>query len=86
MDELRASQGERLKQLSLNKAETTAQLKKKLHLAESVLKLAELCRKFETEQEKVRSIYLQHVLKLAELCRKFETEQEKVRSIYLYMC
>ncbi len=37
--------------LASNSAEAT--LKKKLDTAQTVLQLAELCRKFETEQEKV---------------------------------
>lgn len=53
MDHFRASQGERLKQLSINSNAAMAKLREQLQMAESILKLAEICRKFETEQEKV---------------------------------
>ncbi|KAG2490043.1 hypothetical protein HYH03_011508 [Edaphochlamys debaryana] len=53
MDAFRAGQAERLKQLSLASATAMEALKGKLALAENVLKLAELARKYETEQEKV---------------------------------
>ncbi|KXZ51819.1 hypothetical protein GPECTOR_11g26 [Gonium pectorale] len=53
MDAFRSGQAERLKQLSLASAAAACDLRAKLVTAESVLKLAELARKYETEQEKV---------------------------------
>lgn len=53
MDHFRASQAERLKALTLSSTSAYAALEKKLSTAETVLQLCELCRKFETEQEKV---------------------------------
>ncbi|KAG2424497.1 hypothetical protein HYH02_015167 [Chlamydomonas schloesseri] len=53
MDAFRAGQAERLKQLSLASSGAMETLRGKLALAENVLKLAELARKYETEQEKV---------------------------------
>uniref|UniRef100_A0A7R9W0W4 Dynein regulatory complex subunit 2 n=1 Tax=Chlamydomonas euryale TaxID=1486919 RepID=A0A7R9W0W4_9CHLO len=53
MDQFRAAQQSRLKALSLGSNATAASLNKKLAMAENMLKLAELCRKYETEQEKV---------------------------------
>lgn len=53
MDQFRASQGERLRQLSLNSHSAQETLTSKLAIAENILKLSELCRKHETEQEKV---------------------------------
>jgi hypothetical protein len=46
-------QGERLKALTLNSSAAQEVLQRKLKSAETVLQLSELCRKFETEQEKV---------------------------------
>eukprot|EP00798_Chlamydomonas_sp_ICE-L_P003323 gene3323-13354_t len=57
MDQFRASQGERLRQLSLNSHSAEETLNKKLAVAENILKLSELCRKYETEQEKVLPFY-----------------------------
>mmetsp|Transcript_30030 Transcript_30030/g.66514 ORF Transcript_30030/g.66514 Transcript_30030/m.66514 type:complete len:550 (-) Transcript_30030:342-1991(-) len=53
MDHFRAAQADRLKQLSLSSNGAMDTLKKKLTTAENILKLSELCRKYETEQEKV---------------------------------
>ncbi|PNW74416.1 hypothetical protein CHLRE_13g607750v5 [Chlamydomonas reinhardtii] len=53
MDAFRAGQAERLKQLSLASSGAMETLRGKLAVAENVLKLAELARKYETEQEKV---------------------------------
>ncbi|KAK9816665.1 hypothetical protein WJX72_003464 [[Myrmecia] bisecta] len=53
MDRFRAQQAERLKQLSIESAAAEAALQNKLEAAERILKLGELCRKLETEQEKV---------------------------------
>jgi hypothetical protein len=49
----RQQQAERLKSLSVASAAATAELQRKLSKAEAVLKLAEVCRRLETEQEKV---------------------------------
>mmetsp|Transcript_14746 Transcript_14746/g.41521 ORF Transcript_14746/g.41521 Transcript_14746/m.41521 type:complete len:530 (-) Transcript_14746:148-1737(-) len=53
MDRFRAGQAERLKTLSLSSGKAENDLAMKRELAEQILKLAELCRKMETEQEKV---------------------------------
>ncbi|KAF5833975.1 flagellar associated protein [Dunaliella salina] len=58
MDNFRAAQGNRLKTLTLSSNATMEELNKKHELAENVLKLSELCRKFETEQEKVIPFYV----------------------------
>ena len=53
MDKFRQGEGQRLKALSLNSREAIDELKKKVEMAETILHLAELCRKLETESEKV---------------------------------
>lgn len=53
MDQFRAVQGERLKQLSLASNDCMVKLKRKIEAAENMLKLADHCRKLETEQEKI---------------------------------
>uniref|UniRef100_A0A061R1K0 Dynein regulatory complex subunit 2 n=1 Tax=Tetraselmis sp. GSL018 TaxID=582737 RepID=A0A061R1K0_9CHLO len=53
MDRFRSAQADRLKTLSLSSGSAEENLKEKQDLAEQILKLAELCRKMETEQEKV---------------------------------
>jgi len=58
MDTFRASQADRLKTLTLSSNAALEVLQKKLKTAESVLSLSELCRKYETEQEKVLPFFL----------------------------
>eukprot|EP00892_Ulva_mutabilis_P004203 jgi/Ulvmu1/2154/UM129_0014.1 len=53
MDSFRAVQGERLKQLSLQAQTAERELTAVIQHAERILKLAEMCRKLETEQEKI---------------------------------
>ncbi|GIL71703.1 hypothetical protein Vretimale_863 [Volvox reticuliferus] len=53
MDAFRSGQAERLKQLSLASSASMDSLRGKLAVADNILKLAELARKYETEQEKV---------------------------------
>uniref|UniRef100_A0A7S1SW74 Dynein regulatory complex subunit 2 n=1 Tax=Tetraselmis chuii TaxID=63592 RepID=A0A7S1SW74_9CHLO len=53
MDRFRAAQADRLKTLSISSGNAEKELSSKKALAENILKLAELCRKMETEQEKV---------------------------------
>ncbi|KAJ9525006.1 hypothetical protein QJQ45_005934 [Haematococcus lacustris] len=53
MDHFRAVQGERLKALTLSSHAAMTELSAKQATVETVLKLCELCRKYETEQEKV---------------------------------
>ena len=53
MDKFRQGEGQRLKALSLNSRESIDELKNKVEMAEKILHLAELCRKLETESEKV---------------------------------
>lgn len=50
MDSFRAVQGERLKQLSLQSQAAERELTAVIQHAERILKLAEMCRKLETEQ------------------------------------
>lgn len=57
MNRFRSSEGNRLKQLSVNSGASIKELKNKLTLAEKILKLAELNRLSETEQEKVLPFY-----------------------------
>ena len=53
MNRFRAGQLQRLKSLALHSGQCIESLKEKQHLAECILKLAELNRKMETEQEKI---------------------------------
>ena len=53
MNRFRAGQLSRLKSLALHSGSSIEELKQKQHLAECILKLAELNRKMETEQEKI---------------------------------
>ena len=53
MDKFRQGEGQRLKALSLNSRQSIDELKQKVEMAERILHLAELCRKLETEAEKV---------------------------------
>lgn len=53
MDAFRAQQNERLKQMAIATTATRSALRKKLETAQSILKLAEVARKYESEQEKV---------------------------------
>uniref|UniRef100_A0A383VVU5 Dynein regulatory complex subunit 2 n=1 Tax=Tetradesmus obliquus TaxID=3088 RepID=A0A383VVU5_TETOB len=53
LDAGRAAAAERLKQLSVMSSSAMQDLRSKIAKAESVLKLAEMCRKLETEHEKV---------------------------------
>lgn len=53
MDNFRATQSQRLKHLSICSEEAAGAIREKLDLANSILKLSEMCRKLETEQEKI---------------------------------
>ena len=53
MDHFRRQQQHRLRELSKNSSTTIQALDSKISLAERILKLAELCRRLETDQEKV---------------------------------
>ena len=50
MDSFRMQQSERLKQLSIQSGECSTELGSVVTRAENMLKLAEMCRKLETEQ------------------------------------
>jgi len=58
MNGFRTEEKKRLADLTQNARNCTKSLKEKLSLAERILKTAELCRKFETEREKVLPFYL----------------------------
>jgi hypothetical protein len=58
MDTFQASISERLKQLSQSASTCTEKLEGRLAIAESILKLAERCRKLETEQVRLRTRFL----------------------------
>ncbi|GAQ79671.1 hypothetical protein KFL_000350250 [Klebsormidium nitens] len=61
MNRMRQAEHERLKQLSLYSGEAIKELERKLEQAERILKLAELNRKMETEQEKILPFDPTHV-------------------------
>merc|ERR1712136_254617 len=58
MNAFRSDQRKRLADLTRNARNCMQSLKEQLVLAEKILKTAELCRKFETEREKVLPFYL----------------------------
>merc|ERR1719194_355528 len=58
MNRFRAEEKKRLVDLTVNARSCEQGLKKQLDLAERILKTAELCRKLETEREKVLPFYL----------------------------
>merc|ERR1712113_545523 len=58
MNHFRTAEKKRLADLTLNARNCMNSLKDQLGLAEKILKTAELCRKFETEREKVLPFYL----------------------------
>jgi hypothetical protein len=58
MSNFRSEEKKRLADLTLNARNCIKSLKDQLGLAEKILKTAELCRKFETEREKVLPFYL----------------------------
>jgi len=58
MSNFRSEEKKRLADLTLNARNCIKSLKDQLSLAEKILKTAELCRKFETEREKVLPFYL----------------------------
>lgn len=58
MNAFRSDQRKRLADLTQNARNCMQSLKEQLVLAEKILKTAELCRKFETEREKVLPFYL----------------------------
>eukprot|EP00933_Yihiella_yeosuensis_P061244 TRINITY_DN64046_c0_g1_i1.p1 TRINITY_DN64046_c0_g1~~TRINITY_DN64046_c0_g1_i1.p1 ORF type:complete len:493 (+),score=127.03 TRINITY_DN64046_c0_g1_i1:111-1589(+) len=58
MNHFRTEEKKRLADLTINARNCTQSLKDQLSLAERILKTAELCRKFETEREKVLPFYL----------------------------
>jgi chromosome segregation ATPase len=58
MNHFRSEEKKRLADLTQNARNCTTSLKDQLSLAERILKTAQLCRKFETEREKVLPFYL----------------------------
>merc|ERR1719272_1034883 len=58
MNHFRSEEKKRLADLTLNARSCITSLKDQLGLAERIVKTAELCRKFETEREKVLPFYL----------------------------
>uniref|UniRef100_A0A0G4HVM7 Dynein regulatory complex subunit 2 n=1 Tax=Chromera velia CCMP2878 TaxID=1169474 RepID=A0A0G4HVM7_9ALVE len=67
MSKFRAEQMRRLRDLSSNAKECTESLDSQLKLAERILQTAALCRKLETEREKVVPFYLSREVDLEEL-------------------
>ncbi|CAD5121586.1 DgyrCDS10084 [Dimorphilus gyrociliatus] len=57
MNEMRGNQHERLKDLTIQSQDAISKLKEQLAMGEKLLKQAEICRKLETEQEKVLPFY-----------------------------
>lgn len=75
----RQQQFERLRVLAKNSAACTESLTTKLQKAEDILILAGMCRKMETEQEKVLPFYSQAVPDEAELSAELAEEQRRFR-------
>lgn len=75
----RQQQFERLRVLAKNSSACTSSLKEKLAKAEDILKLVGICRKMETDQEKVLPFYSQEVPQEPELEAELAEEQRKIR-------
>merc|ERR1711977_15260 len=67
MNRFRNEEKKRLTDLTQNARGCIKNLKDQLSLAEKILKTAELCRKFETEREKVLPFYLSREVEVEEL-------------------
>merc|ERR1719160_1368830 len=67
MNRFRNEEKKRLTDLTQNARGCIKNLKDQLALAEKILKTAELCRKFETEREKVLPFYLSREVEVEEL-------------------
>merc|ERR1719272_1458910 len=67
MNQFRTEEKKRLADLTQNARNCIKSLKDQLGLAEKIIKQAELCRKFETEREKVLPFYLSREVEVEEL-------------------
>eukprot|EP00925_Amoebophrya_sp_RCC4383_P006962 GSA25T00005839001.1 len=67
MTKFRDEQHKRLTELSVNASNCLGKLKEDLGIGESILKLAEACRRYETEKEKVLPFYQNTALKDADV-------------------
>merc|ERR1719262_1916540 len=76
MNRFRGEEKKRLTDLTANARQCIRSLKDQLTLAERILKTAELCRKFETEREKVLPFYLNRDVDVDELDMEEEAKEE----------
>merc|ERR1712072_1518949 len=79
MNRFRAEEKKRLVDLTVNARNCEQGLKKQLELAERILKTAELCRKLETEREKVVPFYLARDPPDLDSLNLFAVDKEKSR-------
>jgi len=75
MNKFRAEGAKRLRDLIINSRNCGLALKENVELAKRILNTAKLCRKFETEREKVMPFYFSHDVNVDEL--EFEDEDLK---------
>ena len=67
MNRFRDEERKRLTELTVNGRNCTGKLKEELAFAESILRLSEQCRKYETEREKVLPFYQGTALEAADV-------------------
>lgn len=76
MNRFRGEEKKRLTDLTANARHCIKSLTEQISLAERILKTAELCRKFETEREKVLPFYLNRDVDVDELEMEEEAKEE----------
>merc|ERR1719387_2134319 len=79
MNRFRNEEKKRLTDLTQNARSCIKNLKDQLALAEKILKTAELCRKFETEREKVLPFYLSREVDVEELAFDDDDLKEEIK-------
>merc|ERR1712193_412862 len=79
MNRFRNEEKKRLTDLIQNARSCIKNLKDQLSLAEKILKTAELCRKFETEREKVLPFYLSREVDVEELAFDDDDLKEEIK-------
>merc|ERR550514_780738 len=81
MNRFRGEEKKRLTDLTANARQCIRSLKDQLTLAERILKTAELCRKYETEREKVLPFYLSRDVDVDELELDDEDLKEEIKGV-----
>merc|ERR1719262_1820644 len=81
MNYFRTEEKKRLTDLTANARQCIRSLKDQLGLAERILKTAELCRKYETEREKVLPFYLSRDVDVDDLELEDEDLKEEIRGV-----